>query len=119
MHGEVTVETVEEKMLRAAEILEMIDKTYWTPDEITPFPGTMPGWVVLHMKNGSRLEQRQIYEPGSPQNPISEGELFRKFQDNARGVLSSAAAGELWDQVLKLDKAAEVGASLAKFRYAG
>ncbi len=117
VHGEVIVSSFEEQMLGAPEILDMIDKTYWTADEETPFPGTMPGWVVLHMKDGRRLEHRQIHEPGSPQNPISEDELFRKFEENARGVFSPAAIDGLWARVMEIDKAADVRQVLREFRF--
>lgn len=118
-HGEVTVGTFEESNLRAPDILEVIDKSYWTPDEITPFPGTMPGWVVLHMKNGSTLEHRQIHEPGSPHNPLSEDELFRKFRENTRPVLTKPAARKLWDQGLALRELPDVREFLSKYRFDG
>ncbi|MBI3068868.1 MAG: MmgE/PrpD family protein [Betaproteobacteria bacterium] len=116
VRGEITVRSFGEDMLHDRDILATIDKAYWTPDEETPFPGTMPGWVVLHMSDGARLEARQIHEPGSPQNPIPEEELFRKFEENARGVLSRTAVDRLWARVMELDTAPDVRDVLREFR---
>lgn len=117
--GEITVDTFEESMLQAPDLLEVIDRTFWTADEITPFPGTMPGWVILHMRDGSHLEHRQIHEPGSPHNPLSEDELFRKFVENTRSVLTRPKARRLWEEGLAIRKLADVREFLAKFRFDG
>jgi hypothetical protein len=60
------------------------------------------------MKDGRRLEARMDQSRGSRENPMSDADVYRKFEANAVRALPAAQVRRLWDEGLRLDEAADV-----------
>lgn len=73
------------------------------------WPHTAGGGVVVHMKDGTRLESRHPYPPGHPRNPLTAAELLAKFDDYAHGLLSGTAVRKVAALVESLDEMPDVG----------
>jgi 2-methylcitrate dehydratase PrpD len=79
-------------------------------DEI--FPNQFPAVLTARLRDGRELEQAVMSNRGGPQRPLSDGELERKFADNAGRVLGASAMRQVQDSVLSLDRQAAIGSLL-------
>jgi 2-methylcitrate dehydratase PrpD len=64
------------------------------------FPKFRSGEVIVQLKNGQRLRQREELKPDEP---IGEPEILEKFMMNAASVVPESKAGRIQDGVLKLE----------------
>jgi 2-methylcitrate dehydratase PrpD len=69
-------------------------------DPDSGFPRFRSGEVVVQLKNGERLRQREDLKPDEP---IGEPEILKKFTMNATSVMPESQAGRIQDGVLKLE----------------
>lgn len=79
--------------------------------------GRMPVTVTLALRDGRRLEHTVETSPGSPEDPLSIGQLRRKWVDclvHGAPALNPATAGEWFDQGLELDRQASAGPWLGR-----
>ena len=61
---------------------------------------------------GRTLRHRVLHTKGSPENPMTDGELETKFRDMACRYMDSGAADRLLDQLWHVDELTDVGALL-------
>jgi 2-methylcitrate dehydratase PrpD len=80
-------------------------------DEV--FPNQFPAVLTARLHDGRELEHAVMSNRGGPQRPLSDGELERKFTDNAGRLLGDGALRQVQDAVLSLDRQPEIGALLA------
>jgi 2-methylcitrate dehydratase len=71
------------------------------------------GAVRVQMKDGWVLEKRHKYPPGHPQNPLSDSQLERKFDDLAAVLFSSGRRDAIKKAVWSLDKAGQISDLMA------
>ena len=71
------------------------------------FPRTFPAVLRIHLADGSVLEERVMHPRGTPQNPLPEADIRRKFELNATGLLPGRAE-LLADSIRGLDGATSV-----------
>ncbi len=76
------------------------------------YPGRRSGVVVLHLRDGRRLERRVLDPRGEGDNPLSDDELSAKFLDNAGPVLGKDRA----ERVLGLIWGADAGGDFSALR---
>ena len=81
------------------EVLALADKVEYSVDPAFPGPGRFKGAVRVTRTDGRVLEEIEEYNRGSAENPMSEGELRAKFDDNAGGFLSAAQRDRLAQEV--------------------
>src|SRR6516225_1323887 len=59
------------------------------------FPADRRGDLTLVLRDGRRLASGPVSAPGAPDNPMSERDIFEKFDDYAAPVLGPARAAKL------------------------
>ena len=73
----------------------------------------MPGWVEVTLKDGSRHVQEVPEVRGNAKHPIALEELLEKFNANT-AFLGAAASSRIADEVLALDKQADIRGFMAR-----
>jgi 2-methylcitrate dehydratase PrpD len=77
------------------DILALARKVHYHVAPDFPGHGRFKGEVRLTLADGRTIVETEEHNRGSVSNPMSEGELRAKFDDNARGVLSARERDEL------------------------
>lgn len=108
--GKAGIEEFSEARIADAQILGLCARTRYIVDDSLPFPRSFPGWVIIQLKNGRRLEARMDASRGSRENPLSEQELFEKFEANAARALPRPQVRQIWDLGLRLETVANIKA---------
>ena len=85
------------------EVLELARKVEYSVDPAFPGPGRFKGAVRVTLRDGRVLEEIEEYNRGSAENPMSEGELRAKFDDNAGGFLSAAQRDRLAQEIARTE----------------
>jgi 2-methylcitrate dehydratase PrpD len=94
LEGKARHATFSEANIQRDDILDLAAKVEYRvamPDETT-FPDYFPGWLIVHLKDGQRREERMDQNLGTPSNPLSQGDLESKFMDNVAGIQIDASA---------------------------
>lgn len=60
--------------------------------------------LALTARNGRVFKHERLARRGSPDDPVGEPEIVRKFDANVAAILSSAVAGGLRSTVMRLDQ---------------
>ena len=79
---------------------------YWLPkikmmqsSEADPLPvadnGREPAKVIVHMKDGRKLEAFKQHARGVLQNPLTEDEMWAKFDDCVDGIAMSGRTADI------------------------
>lgn len=101
--GRAGIEEFADERLGDAVVLDLCARTNYVVDDSLPFPRSFPGWVIIRLKNGTRLEARMDASRGSRENPMSEHEVWEKFEANASRTLPPSQVRQLWEAGLKLE----------------
>ncbi len=72
------------------------------------FPHQFPAVLEIETSSGDTLTHRIDHNRGGPENPLSEAEVARKFEINARRVLDAPAAAHIQLTVTSLSGGASV-----------
>lgn len=92
---------------RDPEVLALADKVSYAVDPHTGYPRHFSGEVVVTLKDGRRLAQREQVNRGAADNPVSEADIAGKYLDNARMAVAPAHAERARDLILGLDGLAD------------
>jgi 2-methylcitrate dehydratase PrpD len=90
------------------EILALARTVEYYVDPGFPGPGRFKGAVRVTLKDGRVLTEVEEYNRGSPENPMSYGELRAKFDDNASGVLTPEERDRLASEVGRTENLSDV-----------
>jgi len=93
--------------LRDPEILGLARRVIYHVDPAFPGPGRFKGSVTVVLKNGRALTEVEEYNRGSAENPMTDGELRAKFDENAEAFLDRTARDRVAEAVMTLDTAAD------------
>lgn len=96
---------LEEEALRDSTILALAAKVDYEIDPRSGFPAHYSGEVIVHLKDGRQLRQREQIHRGSADRPLTDAEIEAKFMQNAAGAVPVQHAEEIRDAVLRLDAA--------------
>ena len=80
--------------------MSVAEKVRFEIDPNAGFPKFRSGEVIVKMKNGSVMKQREAIRPDEP---AGEDEIVRKFRDNAAQTASPARVKKIEEMVLSLD----------------
>lgn len=83
------------------------------------FPRQFPAVLTVELDDGSTRSERVSENRGGPANPLSAGELTRKFTLNATRSLSEEAAGRLAEAVWRLPEGGSVADVLTSVPVSG
>lgn len=85
------------------EILALARRIRYAVDPEFPGPGRFKGAVRVTTKDGRTFEEIEEYNRGSAENPMTDEEIRRKFDENAAGFLAPAERDRLADEVARLE----------------
>lgn len=119
VRGQAALSDHEPPVLGDPAILDLAARVRYAPDPHSNFPAHYTGALVVHTKDGRRLERREDVNRGSPERPLTDAEIERKFFDNALRVISRARAERIRDLVLGLDDPGSDARTLARALGAG
>jgi 2-methylcitrate dehydratase PrpD len=102
------IEDFSDETIRDPEILALCDRTRYVVDDSLPFPRSFPGWVIIGLRDGQRIEARMDASRGSREVPMSPDDVYEKFTSNAARYLSPDWVQRLWDAGQRLDRLDDV-----------
>ena len=108
LEDKVVVDSFTSEKIVDPQILNMARKVDYEIDPEAPFPKAFPGWVVIYTKDGRELEHKIDVNRGSPELPMTQGEIEEKFRSNAAMVLSDSRAEDIVKMVNGLEDLADV-----------
>ena len=91
------------------EVLAMAAKTFVGPDPDSDFPAHFPGEVRITLRNGEVVSRREATSTGTPDRPLSRGQVEAKFAANAGRVVDTARINEIVHAVWQIEDASDVG----------
>ncbi len=118
MHGRLDPATYRPESLRDADVLALARRVVYRVEEFPEAEGSFPGAVRLVLGDERTLEARLAFEPGAPENPLSEEQVEAKFLANARLVMDADAAAALLPVIRHFDEQDDLAVALAPLRAA-
>ncbi len=99
-----TLEDLDAQALNDGQVHALADKVDYAIDPNSAYPRYFSGELVLRLKDGREFAHREGINRGSPDRPLTDEELLRKFADNAQRVTSPRRASAIADAVLAIDQ---------------
>jgi 2-methylcitrate dehydratase PrpD len=90
--------------------LALMDRIDYVEDSESTFPRHYTGEVRVTLDDGRTLRHREPVNRGHAERPLSNEEVREKFFDNATLYFSPSHTQAVCDQILALDKLANVQA---------
>ena len=87
-------------------------KVAYEVDPDSGFPRVRSGEIVIRLKSGSEIRQREVIDPNTPE---SNADIVTKFMDNAAVVMPQARAVAIREMILNVEQisdARELAAAL-------
>jgi 2-methylcitrate dehydratase PrpD len=103
VRGRFGLAELEEPALRDAQVLALADKVDYEADPNSGFPKWYSGEVVIRLRDGRELAQREQINRGAADRPLANEEIIAKFMENAQLAVSPARAAEMRDAILSMD----------------
>ena len=101
------LEEIEEPAYTEPRLLELAKKVHYEIDPNAGFPKTRTGEVIVTLRNGTKLRERNVIDPDEP---ASAEAIERKFFENAGIAIDRSRAQKVRDAVLALDEQPDVHA---------
>jgi 2-methylcitrate dehydratase PrpD len=95
------LEEIEEPAYTEPALLALAQKVHYQIDPNAGYPKKRTGEVIVTLKNGTKLRERQEIDPDAPAHA---DEIVRKFFTNAEMAISHARAETIRDVILALDE---------------
>jgi 2-methylcitrate dehydratase PrpD len=89
------------------EVLALARKVHYYIDPAFPGPGRFKGAVRATLTDGRVLEEIEVFNRGSAENPMTDAELRAKFDDHAQDVLTEAQRERLASTVAQSEQLAD------------
>jgi 2-methylcitrate dehydratase PrpD len=102
-HGEVGLDTFSRENVADGRLLELARRVRYEQDPNTGYPETFPGSVEVSTRDGRTLSREIEVNRGGPRNPMPEGEILQKFQDNALRTLGAHDVERVLETVRHLE----------------
>lgn len=103
-HGEVGLDTFSRENVADGRLLELARRVRYEQDPNTGYPETFPGSLEVTTMDGRTLSRDVEVNRGGPRNPMPEGEILRKFQDNALRTLGAHEVERVLETVRRLEE---------------
>ena len=91
---------------------EVIDLRGRVRAEVNPAFRETEARVAVLLKDGRRLEKHVPHASGTEHNPLTDEQLQRKYEQNARGVLDREKAGKLAELIWNVEVSGDVASLL-------
>lgn len=103
-HGEVGLGGYTEEEIRNQRLLDVAGLVTWTPNPGSEYPAHFGGTVRVTTTDGRVLERSERDSLGSPDNPLDEEAVIRKFRQNAGLAMDPGRAEQLLETVMGLEQ---------------
>jgi 2-methylcitrate dehydratase PrpD len=110
MRGKFGLNEIEAPTYTDAAILKLAQKVKYEIDPNPGFPKFRSGEVIVRLKDGRELRERDNI---LPDEPASADEIVAKFMQNTDGVVARAQAERIRDTVLGLERVTDVNELMA------
>ena len=100
VRGQFGFDELEESSYTDPALLALAQKVSYELDPNAGFPKTRSGEVIIRMKNGEQISQR---EDIGPDDPATEEQVVAKFVSNTKAVLSPARAEAVRAMILNVE----------------
>ena len=114
VHGRVDLTTYTDDVLHDQDVLELAQKVRYEGRGFETYPRAFPGATRIRTTDGRTLEAELAYQPGAPQNPLSDGQVRQKFRDNASLALDDVTVESVEAAISSLEGASDLPAMLAR-----
>ena len=111
--GRLTLDDLEGEALADPRVLALTAISDYEVDAASQFPKYFDGEVVVELKDGTVIREREVMNRGSVDRPLTADDIIAKYRDNAARQASPARAAEIENRILNLEQ--ESAASLAEF----
>jgi 2-methylcitrate dehydratase PrpD len=105
LRGQFTLKELTDESLADPDILALADRVDYEVDARSGFPRYYSGEVVVELKDGRELRQREDINRGNAERPISNGDIAVKYEDNIKVAGAAARGGKVRETILGLDRA--------------
>jgi len=105
LKGRLTLEDIEAPALHDAQILELAACTFYQADPNTSFPKYYDGEVIVTLKNGEVLREREAVNRGAVDRPLTATDITQKFRENAARQLDPDRVKSIEHAVLNMELA--------------
>jgi 2-methylcitrate dehydratase PrpD len=96
--GRLALEDIEAPALYDAQVLDLASRTYYRVDPDTSFPKYFDGEVIVTLKNGQVVREREAVNRGAVDRPLTAEDIVQKYRQNAARELEA-------ERVLDIEKA--------------
>jgi 2-methylcitrate dehydratase PrpD len=110
MRGRFTLAEIDPESFTDPDILAICDRTKFDVTDETLFPRYFSGTVIMRTGDGRELKHYQKHNLGSDGNPITGDQVKQKFLDNAARATSPRRAQRVFDAVMDMENAPDLGA---------
>ena len=111
--GRLTLDDLEGDALVDPRVLALTAISDYAVDANSQFPKYFDGEVVVELKDGTVIREREAMNRGSVDRPLTADDIIAKYRDNAARQASPARSAEIEKRILNLEQ--ESAASLAEF----
>jgi 2-methylcitrate dehydratase PrpD len=118
VEGQAGVDGFSEAKTRDRRILVVAEKIRYVVDPSLPYPRRFTGHVRVELADGRVLEETQDAPRGGLEYPLEPDELQEKFRVNAARALPPPQVDALLEQLIALERAADVAPTAAALRRA-
>lgn len=102
LKGRLTLADIEEPALSDAAVLELCALTSYEADPNSAFPKYYDSEVIVQLKNGTTLREREAINRGAVDRPLTSEDIRQKFHENAATRVPLGRATEIEQAVLNL-----------------
>lgn len=103
LKGRLTLEDIEAPALFDHQVLDLASRTFYRPDPDTAFPKYFDGEVIVTLKNGEVVREREAVNRGAVDRPLTPEDIIQKFRQNASRELEHQRVVEIENAVLSME----------------
>ncbi|MEI7568226.1 MAG: MmgE/PrpD family protein [Alcaligenaceae bacterium] len=104
LKGRLTLDDIDEPALSDPKVLALAAITDYAVDPDSRFPKFFDGEVIVELKDGRIIREREAMNRGSVDRPLTAQDIVTKYRDNAARQVSAARSLEIEQLVLGLEK---------------
>ena len=104
LKGRLTLDDIDEPALSDRDVLALAAITEYKIDPDSRFPKYFDGEVIVELKDGRVIRERESMNRGSVDRPLTAEDITTKYRDNAARQVSASRSLEIEERVMTLEK---------------
>lgn len=101
--GRFSLADLDSDALANEEVLQLAQRVDYEVDPNSAFPASYSGEVIISLRDGNEVSQREQVNRGALDRPLSAADIDAKFADNASMALAPSAVDRIREAVLGMD----------------